>query len=150
MKTNIITLFILFTSLVSARGQELLDIIKRDLNVERRTLVSEAMQLAPGTETEFWQVYNVMESELDGLTDKRAGNINKFADHYTNVTDDIANDLAMVYFDIIGNRNKIYKTYYKKMSKIISKKQAARFIQVMAQIQLLIEVQIAMEVPLIE
>jgi len=56
----------------------------------------------------------------------------------------------MTYFDISQSRIKIYKTYYKKIGKVISKKEAARFIQVVDQIQLLIDIQIAAQVPLIE
>jgi hypothetical protein len=66
------------------------------------------------------------------------------------VTDDVAAELAKTYFEIRANRLKINKAYYKKAAKIISKKEAARFIQILAQIQLLIDIQIAAEIPLIE
>jgi len=150
MKTRFLTIIILLTSFLTTRGQELYEMIKRDINVESRSIVANAISLTPGTETAFWSLYNDMEGELDGLSDKRAANIKKFADHYTNLTDDIANDLAMTYFDISQSRIKIYKTYYKKIGKVISKKEAARFIQVVDQIQLLIDIQIAAQMPLIE
>jgi len=150
MKTRFLTLIILLTSFISTRAQELYEMMKRDINVESRSIVATAISLTPGTETGFWSLYNDMEEALDRLSDKRAANIKKFAGHYTNLTDDIANELAMTFFDIADSRNKIYKSYYKKMSKVISKKEAARFIQIMDQIQLLIDIQIAAELPLIE
>ena len=150
MKARIITLLILITSVVSAGAQDLLEMIKRDINAERRTIVAEALTVPLEAETEFWHMYNDMEQELDLITDRRAKNIQKFADNYENVTDDIADDLAKNYFDMEAGRLKINKAYYKKAAKLISKKEAARFIQLLGQIQLLIDIQIAAEVPLIE
>jgi hypothetical protein len=150
MKTRIITLLVLLTSVASASAQDLLEMVKRDINSERRTIVAEALTIPLDQETEFWKMYNEMEQELDILTDKRAKNIEKFADNYENITDDVADDLAKTYFDIISARTKINKAYYKKASKLLSKKEAARFVQLLGQIQLLIDIQIAAEVPLIK
>lgn len=150
MRTRIITLLLVVGTFFNASAQELLDMIKRDINAERRTIVADALSIPTEKETEFWNLYNAMEVELDKVTDMRAENIKKFADNYENVTDDVANDLANTYFDMVTNRNKINKAYYKKASKLIGKKEAARFIQLLGQIQLLIDIQIAAEVPLIE
>ena len=150
MKTRIITLLILLTTVVSAGAQDLLEMIKRDINAERRTIVAEALTIPLENETEFWHMYNEMEQELDLLTDKRAKNIKKFADNYENVTDEVADELAKTHFEMEAGRLKINKTYYKKAAKLISKKEAARFIQLLGQIQLLIDIQIAAEIPLIE
>jgi hypothetical protein len=150
MKTRIITLLLVAGTFINVNAQELLDMIKRDINAERRTIVAEALEVPAEASTDFWNLYNSMETELDAVTDLRAANIKKFADNYENVTDDIANDLANNYFNMVASRNKINKTYYKKAAKIIGKKEAARFIQLLGQIQLLIDIQIAAEVPLIE
>lgn len=150
MKTRIATFLILFGTVFTASAQELLEMIKNDINSERRAIIAEAIKIPTGQETEFWNLYNQMEKELDALTDKRASNIRKFADNAAALTDDVANDLVMTYLDIHSSRTKIYKTYYKKVTKVMSKVESARFVQVMDQIQLLIDVQIAAEVPLIE
>ena len=150
MKIRIATLFILFGTILPASAQDLLEMIKKDINAERRAIIAEAIKIPIGQETEFWNLYNQMEKELESLTDKRANNIKKFADNAADLSDDVANDLVMTFIDIRVNRTKIYKSYYKKITKVMSKVESARFIQVMDQIQLLIDVQIAAEVPLIE
>jgi len=150
MKTRIATFLILFGTVFTASAQDLLEMIKKDINAERRAIIAEAIEIPTGQETEFWNIYNQMEAELDALTDKRAANIKNFADNAADLTDDVANDLVMTFYDINVSRFKVYKTYYKKTSKVMSKVEAARFVQVMDQIQLLIDVQLAAEVPLIE
>ena len=150
MKTRIATFIILLGTVFTAGAQDLLEMIKKDINAERRAIIAEAIKIPTGQETEFWNIYNQMEKELDLITDKRAANINHFADNAANMTDDVADDLVKVFYDINVSRYKLYKTYYKKLTKIMSKVESARFVQVIGQIQLLIDVQIAAEVPLIE
>lgn len=149
MKTRILTMMLVVGSFATALGQDMLEMIKRDIDAERRTIISEAMTIPLEQETEFWHMYNEMEQEMDILTDRRAKNIEMFADNYDNVTDAVADDLAKTSFEILAGRTKIYKTYYKKASKIIPKKDAARFIQLLQQIQLLLDIQVAAEMPLI-
>ena len=79
-----------------------------------------------------------------------AKNINKYGDKFENLTDDSTNEIASTYFEIETDKLKNNKAYYKKMKKAIGAIQAARFIQIMNQVQLLIDVQIASELPLIE
>jgi hypothetical protein len=134
----------------SVMAQDLVAMVKRDINAERRSIVAEAMDLNAEKEAEFWQIYNEMEKEFSILMDRRVSNISKFADNYDEITDDIAHELAMTYLSIKGERLKIYKKYYKKMSKLIGKKEASRFVQLLDQIQLIIDLQVAAEVPLIE
>ena len=111
MKTRILTMMLVLGSFATAFGQGMLEMIKRDIDAERRTIVAEAMTIPMEKETEFWHMYNDMEKDLDLLTDKRAANIKKFADNYENVTDDVADALAKTSFEVSAGRTKIYKTY---------------------------------------
>ncbi|MEN8247425.1 MAG: hypothetical protein ABFS32_00710 [Bacteroidota bacterium] len=150
MKLKLFSLIVVLMSAVSAIAQDLDALLKRDLDAERRTIVAQSIIIPNGMETDFWKYYSDMEQELDMLTDMRIANIKKFADNYENVTDKVAKDLAGTFFDINSDRYKIYKKYYKKMGKLITAKEAARLIQILNQIQLIIDVQLAAEVPLIE
>ena len=150
MKSKFLSLCAIVLASVSVNAQDLIDMVKRDINAERRTIIAEAMVIPNDKETEFWGIYNDLEQSLSIITDKRVANINKFADNYEHVTDDVADDLAKTYFEINIERYKVYKTYYKKVAKVIGKKEASRFVQLLGQIQLIIDMQIAAEVPLIE
>jgi len=150
MKKRFLGLLVLILVSASIQAQDLVDMVKRDINAERRTIVAEAMEIPADKEADFWAIYNEMEQQLGVLMDQRVANINKFADNYENITEDIANDLANTYFDINTKRIKVYKTYYKKIAKLTSKKEASRFIQLIGQIQLIIDIQVAAELPLIE
>lgn len=150
MKLKILTLFMLIITAASVSAQDLIDMLERDIKAERRSILAEAMDIPRDKETEFWALYNDLEQEFSLLTNKRANNIVKFAENYDSLSDKMAHEIAMTYYDVNVERYKIYKTYYKKMSKIIPRKDAIRFIQLLGQIQLLIDIQIAAELPLIK
>lgn len=150
MKKIAIILGVLLFSYGTSQAQELLDLLKKDLNKEKRTLVSDAMDIKEENKTAFWEIYGEYETASDKLIDLRAKNINNFADNYEKLTDEIANEIASTYIEIETGKLKNTKTTYKKMKKVIGAIQATRFIQIMNQVQLLIDVQIASEIPLIE
>lgn len=150
MKSKILTLFAIVLGSAAVNAQDLVEMIKRDINSERRTIIAEAMEIPKEKETDFWAIYNDLEHEFSILTDKRAVNIEKFAENYETMSDDMAHDIAMTYYEVNIDRFKLYKKYYNKMSKVISKKEASRFVQLLGQIQLIIDMQIAAEVPLIK
>lgn len=150
MKKLAIIVGVLFFSYGTSQAQELLDLLKKDLNKEKRTLVSDAMDIKEENKTAFWEIYGEHETVSNKMIDLRAKNINKFADNYEKLSDEIADEIAATYFEIESGTLKNEKTTYKKMKKVIGAIQAARFIQIMSQVQLLIDVQLAGEIPLIE
>ncbi len=150
MKKLAIVLGVFMFSFGGSQAQELLELLKKDLNKEKRTLVAEAMDIKEENKTAFWEAYGEYETATNTLIDMRAKNIEKFADNYDKLTDEIADEIASTYISSKAKQLKIQKTTYKKMKKIMGARQAARFIQIMNQVQLLIDMQIASEVPLIE
>ena len=149
MRIKLISLVILLSA-VNAFSQDIETLLKRDLDAERRTVVSQSIDIPSGMETEFWKIYGDMELELDKITLNRIANIKKFAHKYEDLTEKEADQLIISFIDMNFERHKIYKKYYKKMGKIISTKQAARLMQIINQIQLIIDVQFAAEAPLIK
>jgi hypothetical protein len=148
MKITLVSLIILISA-GKVFSQDIETLLKRDLDAERRTVVAQSIDIPSGKETEFWEIYSDMELELDKITMNRIANIKNFAHRYDDITDKEANELIGNFIDMNFKRHKIYKKYYKKMNKIISTKQAARLVQILNQIQLIIDVQFAAEAPLI-
>jgi hypothetical protein len=150
MKKLAIILGVLFFSYGTSQAQELLELLKKDLNKEKRTLLSEAMDVKEENKTAFWEIYGDYETASNKLIDLRSKNINTFADNFEKLTADITDEIAATYFEIETGKLKNDKATFKKMKKVIGSVQATRFIQIMNQVQLLIDVQIASEIPLIE
>ena len=150
MKKLAIIIGVIFFSAGNSMAQDVMELIKSDINKEKRSILEEALDIKKENETSFWQIYAEYEEASNKLVDMRAGNIKKFADNYVNLTEEIADEIASSYLEIESGRLKNKKTYYKKMKKVIGSIQATRFMQIMGRIQLVIDVQVAEEVPLLE
>ena len=150
MKKLAIIIGVIFFSAGNSIAQDVMELIKSDINKEKRSILEEALDIKKENETSFWQIYAEYEEASNKLVDMRAGNIKKFADNYVNLTEEIADEIGSSYLEIESGRLKNKKTYYKKMKKVIGSIQATRFMQIMGRIQLVIDVQVAEEVPLLE
>lgn len=150
MKRSLFSLLLTLVLPFSLSAQDFLDLVRTEVNFEKRALVAEAMEIPSTQSIEFWNTYSNFEIEIDRLGDQRMANIKKFAENFENMSDKVASEIASTYFSTHQDRYKIYKKYYNKFAKIIGNKKAVRFYQIMDQIQLLIDIQIASEEPLIE
>ncbi len=127
-----------------------LELLRSDLKAEKTALLTAAMGFTEQEGTIFWPIYREYDLELAKIGDARIANIKAYAANYDNMTDVKAKELVDNAFKLEEDRLKLQKTYYKKVEKAMTSTQAGRFIQVERQIGLLIDLQIASEMPLIK
>jgi hypothetical protein len=127
-----------------------IELLKSDMRTEKVAVITEALQLTSEESSAFWPIHREYELELSKIIDDRIELIKDYAQHYDNLTNEKAKELAKTVFELEKRRTKLKKKYFKKVEKALSAVIAAKFIQVEKQINLLIDVQIASELPLIK
>jgi hypothetical protein len=95
-------------------------------------------------------VYNDYEHDLAKLTDRGVDIVMDYAKNYQNMTDEMARELMDRTLDNQAEKLKLRKEYAKKMEKALSAKVAARFLQIDAVVNKMIELQIDSKLPLIK
>lgn len=139
---------------VSAAAQQGVDsfveLLRSDLRTQVRAIVTDAMQLSEAEEAPFWEVYREYETERAAIGDMRVALIKDYAQAYNSMTDETADELMKRAIAIDEKRLALDKKYYKKFAKATSAITAAKFGQVMNQVDLLVDLQIAAEMPLVE
>lgn len=134
----------------SADLDSYLELARTDLQANKVLLMTEAMQLTDEQGEQFWPIYREYQLNLSKLGDRRIQLLKDFAAGYDSMTEELAKDLAKESFKLQEDQVKLIKKTHGKVSKAIGPILAARFMQVERQILDLIDVQIAMEVPLIK
>ncbi len=127
-----------------------IQLLRSDARTEKAAVITEAMQFTDEESSAFWPVYREYELELSKIIDDRIELIKDYSQVYDRLTDEKARELARKVFAIEKRRTKLKKKYFKRFSKALSPTIAAKFIQVENQINLLIDLQIASELPLIK
>jgi len=127
-----------------------IELLKSDMRTEKVAVITEALQLTSEESSAFWPIHREYELELSKIVDDRIELIKDYAQHYDNLTNEKAKELAKTVFELEKRRTKLKKKYFKKFEKAVSAVVAAKFIQIENQINLLVDLQIASELPLIE
>lgn len=125
------------------------ELLRSDIRADRVALVTEAMALSDANAELFWPIYREYEYEQSKLGDEKIQLIKDYAAGYTQMTDDLAKDLMERVFDLDKDILDLQKKYFKKMDKELPSTVAVKFFQIDRQILMLMNLQIAAELPLI-
>lgn len=141
---------------VCARAQDeaqldtYMEILRSDVRAEKIAIITEVMNFTDEEAARFWPVYRKYEKETRKINDRRIKLIRDYADHYWSITDAKASTLVKRSLDLRLKRTYLMRDYFRDFTRAIGAKQAAKFMQLENQINLLIDLQIAAELPLIE
>ncbi len=138
---------------VNAQGGEIegfIELLRSDIRTVKVAVLTAAMGLDEQQAEGFWPLQREYESSLAGINDERIRLIKRYAEQWGTLTDDQAASIAKDFFSIQERRLKLRKSSYKKMSKEIGALAAARFIQIENAIQMLLDLQISAELPILE
>lgn len=116
---------------------------------KKRELVSRAIKLEPGQQNAFWQEYEQYEKELKAYYDEKYRLIRDYAKNYEIMTDETAESLAERSFKLQQRRLDLTRKYFNSIRKAVSATIAVRFLQLENRINLLSDLKIASEMPLI-
>lgn len=141
----------LLANLVYAQDSDsYIETLKSELKTGKKTIVSETMTFTDQQAAAFWPIYGEFEKALDELNNERIANIKDFAANYDNLNDEKAAELIKKSFDFLNDRLDLNEEYYNKFAEVLSPTVAAKFIQLEHQIQLLGDLTIASNLPLVK
>ena len=128
------------------------ELLRSDLKAEKTAVLTDALALTDAEGKTFWPIYREYDTELSKWGDARYELLKQYAKAYDmgTVSDAIADDLAHRWFKLQRERLDLLDKYHKRISKAVSPMRAAQFVQAENQIGLLIDLNIASEVPFIE
>ena len=155
MNRIILTLSFLALAPIAVNAQSglvdgFIELLRSDIRAEKVAVLTAAMGLDEGQAEGFWPLQRDYENSLAGINDERIQLIKRYAEQWGTLTDDQASSIAKDSFRIQEQRLKLRKSTYKKMSKEIGELAAARFIQIENTIQMLLDLQISAELPILE
>ena len=127
-----------------------IQLLRTDLNAQKRQIVSETMQLDDKQARIFWPIYNDYEADLDKLGDEKLAIVQEYAANFLTMTNEKADELAQRVMALDDQKGALRRKYYDLMKKSLPAILVVRFFQVENQIQLLVDLKIASNLPIIE
>ncbi len=125
-------------------------LLRSDVQAQRNDVVAHTMQLSDADAKNFWPLYREYVGKEQVIGDQRVSAIKDYASQFDTMNDAQADGLVdrMLKFD--KSRMQLRAEYYPKFKKAIGAKQAAKFLQVDNRLNLLVDLQIANTVPIIQ
>jgi len=127
-----------------------MELVQADVLNGRADLVGEAMQFGADESATFWPLYTEYDKAVQEIGQQRWALIKDFAASYEMMTDEAAEDLIERAFAIRQERMDVQREFARTVAGALGPQIAARFIQVDNQIKNLLDLQIAMQLPLIQ
>lgn len=145
------TIAILFATVTfSQTADDYMEILRSVLNTEKKAAIAEVMTLTEQEAEVFWPLYNEYNEKLYQLGTKEVKIIKDYAENYTIMTNEKADELWSSYMNVQTEYLKLEKQYYTKFKKILPAGKVVKYFQAENKINALIDAELALEIPIIE
>jgi len=119
------------------------------VETERRVIFDQTMNLESTQKDAFWKIYDQYETELESIRNSYMQDLKKYAEMYSTLTDEQANELVASNYKRQMNRIKLQKKYHAQIAKMIDGKTAARFVQLDDAVSMMYRLTIMDEIPFV-
>ncbi len=130
--------------------QAYIRLLRIDLKAKKEQIIKEAMQLNDQQAAAFWPVYRAYDAEQTKLGDEKLAIVNDYAQSFLTMSNEKAGQLAQKVMALDDQRIALRRKYYELLKKALPTVLVVRFFQVENQIQLVVDLQIASNLPIIE
>ena len=127
-----------------------IQMLRENIQAQRKQITAANMPLTPDEATKFWPLYDQYRKEASQNGDERWALIQDYAKNYQTMTDAQAQDYIK---RAAANEQKVIALrmkYVPIFEKVISPKKTALFCQIDHRVDLMIELQLASQIPMVD
>jgi len=133
-----------------AVSDDYIQLIRKDLRSDKKTLVAANMALTDSEATKFWPVYDQYAADLAKINDTKLAVIKEYAAKYEKLSSEDAQALVRKWNETDAAVIQLRLQYLPKFQGALHNKKTARFFQLDRRIGLVMDLQLASEIPLVE
>lgn len=126
-----------------------IQLLRSDVQATKNQIIAHTMQFSDAESTAFWPVYRDYSHDQQAIGSDRVELIKDYAKSYDTMDDAKAKDLTQRLLNLEAKTVNLRQQYWPKFEKALGAKRAAKFYQVDNRLSLIINVQLASEIPLI-
>jgi hypothetical protein len=126
------------------------DMFRKDVRSQKKQIIAANMNLTDQEAQKFWPVYDQYTNELVQINNKKYEAIKEYAQNYATLTDDQAAKLTRDAIEVDQSVAQLRQKYIPIFTKAVSGKKTAQFFQLDRRLVMVIDLQIASGIPLVE
>jgi hypothetical protein len=126
------------------------DLLRKDIRSQKKQIIAANLQLTDAEAVKFWPIYDQYTAELVKVNDAKYGAIKEYAANYTTLTDDRAVGLTRNLLTVDEQVAQLRLKYVPIFNKVVSGKKTALFFQLDRRLVMLIDLQLASQIPMVQ
>ena len=134
----------------TAVSDDYIQLVRKDLRSDKKSLVAANMSLTESEATKFWPVYDQYTADLTKINDNKLAVIKEYAAKYESLSSEEAQALVRKWNEADDAVIQLRLKYLPKFQDALHSKKTARFFQLDRRIGLVLDLQLASEIPLVE
>lgn len=127
-----------------------IELLRKDIRSQKKQVIAANMNLTDKEAEQFWPIYDQYTAELVTINNKKYDAIKQYAQNYGSLTDAQALELTKQVLQVDESVAQLRQKYVPIFGKVLSGKKTALFFQLDHRLVLLIDLQLASAVPLVE
>jgi hypothetical protein len=127
-----------------------IEMLRKDVRSLRKQIVAANLDLTDDEAVKFWPIYDQYTADLGKINDTKVALIKDYARNYTTMTDEQAEAYVRGRAAVDESVNRLRLKYFPVFHRVLSGKTAATFFQIEWRISLMIDLQLASQMPLIQ
>ena len=126
-----------------------IQLARSNVQADKNDIIAHTMQFTQAESTAFWPVYSEYARDQQAIGNDRVQLIKDYAQNYDSIDAAKAKDMVQRMIAIENKTGQLRESYWPKFEKALGAKRAAKFYQVDNRLSLMIDIQLASEIPLI-
>lgn len=127
-----------------------IEMLRKDVRSLKKQVIAANLDLTDKEAEKFWPIYDQYTIELAKINDTKVALIKDYARNYTTMTDEQAEAYVRGRAAVEESVNRLRLKYFPVFHRVLSGKTAATFFQIEWRISLMIDLQLASQMPLIQ
>ena len=127
-----------------------IDLLRKDIRSQKKQIIAANLQLTDAEAVKFWPIYDQYTAELVKINDAKYGAIKEYATNYDTLTDGKALSLTNQVLGVDQSVAQLRDKYVPIIGKAISGKKTALFFQLDRRLVMLIDLQLAAAIPMVQ
>jgi hypothetical protein len=126
------------------------EMLRKDIRSEKKQIIAANLTLTDTEATKFWPLYDQYTADLVKINDAKYAAIKDYATNYDTLTDDKALALTRQMLEVDQSVAQLRLKYSPMFSKVVSGKKTALFFQLDRRLLMLIDLQLASAIPMVQ
>ena len=127
-----------------------LQLLREDIRSKKKQLIAANLTLTDAEATKFWPVYDQYTADLVKINDQKYALIKEYADAWGNMTDTQALGYVNRWLAVDQQVAALRSKYVPIVNQVLPGKKTATFFQLDRRVQMMIDIQLASQLPLVQ